>query len=218
LNTNPLADRTERTLAVRDRDSLLEQILHVCSVIFSGLSHPEAFFTGNLSAQTDQFAASKAIAAGLDRTVKGVSIPAAFCEPLDSLFGLAPSGEGLSVLLSAGSLGFPWTEFSGEGLRVAVFTTASPQEQHDFMTGEVTYVASAGPDQFTLAGWVPEHLLDFPVGGGIPGILNGLRGLVAETRSVLGIGYEPTTSVGDDLSAEATARIAADLGRTDPAA
>ena len=207
LMTNPLADRTQRMLSVRDRDSLLDQWVHICGVIFNALAHPQSFLVANLSAESDRFSASTCVADGLDRSVKGVSIPVEFCEPLDSLFGLAPSGEGLSVLLSAGSL----------GLRVAVFTTAPPQEQHDFITGEVQYLASSGPDQFTLAGWVPEHLLDFPQSN-LLSYMTGLRGLVAETRQVLGLSYKPTASAGDGLTAEATARIRADLGRPDPVA
>lgn len=214
LNGNPLSDRTQRTLAIRDRDALSDQWLHVCTVLFGALAHPQAFFAANLSAESDRFAASKAIAAGLDRTVKGVSIPADFCQPLDSLFGLAPSGEGLSVLLSAGSLGYPWVDDPGDGLRVAVFTTPPPQEQHDFLTGKVHYVASAGPDQFTLAGWVPEHLLDFPQSD-LPSYLAALRGLATETRHAFGLNQRPATdTVGDDLAPEVAARIAADLGRS----
>ena len=208
--TVSMTDHTERTVSIQDSGYLLDQVAHLCSVVWSALAHPESFFFANLSSFSDRVKAGRAMKAGLDDSIKAVSIPYAISEPLDQVFGLA-TGDPMNVLLRAGSLDQPWTDAPGDGVAVAIFTSAAPLEQTDLITGEVTFTASTGRDQFTNVGWFPEHLLDIPAGGGLDGQMAACRGMVNAARRATGIEFVPDHS--DELTDEDLHRIRQDLGR-----
>jgi hypothetical protein len=205
-----MTDNTERTVSIQDSGYLLDQMAHLCSVIWSALAHPSAFFFPNLSRFSDRVAAGRAVKAGLDSSIKAVSIPASLSEPLDQVFGLA-TGEPLSVLLRAGSLEEPWTSDEGDGVSVAVFTSAAPLIQTNLITGEIIEIPQHGRDQFTNIGWLPEHLLDIPAGGGLAGQMAAIRGVVNAARRATGIEFVPNKQ--DELTDEDLHRIRQDLGR-----
>jgi len=198
---NPLSDKTERTIQMRDMDALLEALLHICTTIRTALFHDRSLDLGRLEGDTVRNRANQSFgkkSGAQISDVRSVKIPAAICQPLDEFFD---GMRGQSIMLTPVHFGMPFTTEPCEGLRVAAWSDGIKTEQYDILSQK--QVSIDGQDEFQFIGVIPVDLLDIPYNPNSPSgaaaqVLGSIRALTAETTKACGIMPDFRTMPEDD--------------------
>ena len=198
---NPLSDKTERTIQMRDMDALLEALLHICTTIRTALFHDRSLDLGRLEGDTVKNRANQSFgkkSGAQISDVRAVKIPAAICQPLDGFFD---GMRGQSIMLTPVHFGKPFTKEPCEALRISAWSDGIKSEEWDILSQK--FVSTYGQDEFQFIGVIPVDLLDIPydpdaLSGEAAQVLASIRSLTAETKQVCGILPDFRTMPEDD--------------------